>query len=297
MVFMGYQLNMPYYLHRSLFKMSKKYKRNQADSSLFHYGLVKLIVICHLSLQGDSWSNFVAWNGFEDSNPAQVDKSAVSEVKVVPPLPYHILLPKPSTDPPIDLPHVVTKNVETVKPVSKKPKANPTANVKGKKNARLISQMAQNKPKPPVEPNPIMLSEDSDSKVERFLANEYPYSQGLCAEPSYDFVSNLTPCLQDDPNYPGIKLPCETLAHSPKPSPALSKSTQPPCDQCSSWLEWYYLDVPILQSRIQSLEDQIALLTSQKAKLQATDKKQKTTDSILFKNVESTTAVVNSKLV
>jgi hypothetical protein len=28
MIFMGYQLNMPYYLLRNLFKMSKKYKRN-----------------------------------------------------------------------------------------------------------------------------------------------------------------------------------------------------------------------------------------------------------------------------
>jgi hypothetical protein len=190
----------------------------------------------------------------------------------------------------------VTKSVETVKPMGKKPKANLTANAKGKKNARLISRMARNKPKPPVEPNPIVLSEDSDSEVERFLASEYPYSQGLCAEPSYDFVSNLPPCLQDDPNYPGIKLPCEAPGHLSKPSPALSKPTVPPCDQCSSWLERYYLDVPILQSRIQSLEDQVALLTSQKAKLQATDKKQKTTGSILFKNVESATAVVNSKL-
>jgi hypothetical protein len=69
MVFMGYSLNMPYYLHCSLFKMSKKYKRHQADSSLFHYGLVKLIVVYHLSLHGDSWSNFVAQNGFGDSNP------------------------------------------------------------------------------------------------------------------------------------------------------------------------------------------------------------------------------------
>jgi hypothetical protein len=296
MVFMGYQLNMPYYLHRSLFKMSKKYKRNQADSSLFHYGLVKLIVVCHLSLHGDCWSNFVARNGFEDSNPTQVDKPVVSEVKVVPPVPYHILLPKPLADLPIDLPHTVTKSVETVKPMGKNPKANLTANAKGKKNARLISRMARNKPKPPVEPNPIVLSEDSDSEVERFLASEYPYSQGLCAEPSYDFVSNLPPCLQDDPNYPGIKLPCEAPGHLSKPSPALSKPTVPPCDQCSSWLERYYLDVPILQSRIQSLEDQVALLTSQKAKLQATDKKQKTTGSILFKNVESATAVVNSKL-
>ena len=140
----------------------------------------------------------------------------------------------------------MTKSVETVKPMRKKLKVNLVANAKGKKNARLISRMARNKPKPPVEPNPIVLSEESDLEVEHFLASEYPYSQGLCAEPSYDFVSNLPPCLQDDPNYPGIKLPCEAPSHSSKPSPSLSKSTVPPCDQCSSWLERYYLDVPIL---------------------------------------------------
>jgi hypothetical protein len=296
MDFMGYQLNMPYYLHRSLFKMSKKYKINQADSSLFHYGLVKLIVVCHLSLRGDCWSNFLAQNDFEELNTPQVDKPVVSEDKAVPPVPYNILLPKPSDELPIDLPHSMTKGVETVKPLGKKPKAKPTVNAKGKKNSRLISRMARNKPKPLVDPNPIVLSEDSDSEVERFLASKYPYWQGLCAEPSYEFVSKLPPCLQDDPNYPGIKFPCEAPGHLSKPSPALSKPTVPTCDQCSSWLERYYLDVPILQSRIHSLEDQVALLTSQKAKLQATDKKQRTTGCILFKNVESSTTVVNSKL-
>ena len=159
--------------------MSKKYKRNQVDSSLFHYGLVKLIVVYHLSLHDDSWSIFVARNGFEDPNPTQVEKPVVSEVKAVPPVPYHVLLPKPSTDPPIDLPHTVNKSVETVKPMGKKHKENLTANGKGKKNARLISRMARNKPKPPVEPNPIVLSEDSNSEVEHFLASEYPYSQGF----------------------------------------------------------------------------------------------------------------------
>jgi hypothetical protein len=52
----------------------------------------------------------------------------------------------------------------------------------------------------------------------------------------------------------------------------------------------------MLQSRIHSLEDQVAWLTIQKAELQATDKKQRTTGSILFKNVESATVVMNSKL-
>jgi phage shock protein A len=52
----------------------------------------------------------------------------------------------------------------------------------------------------------------------------------------------------------------------------------------------------MLQSKIQSLENQIAVLTSQRNQLQAADKKQKTTGSILFNNVESATAVINSKL-
>ena len=83
--------------------------------------------------------------------------------------------------------------------------------------------MARNKPKPSVEQKPIILSEDLDSDIERFLANEYPYSQCLCPEPPYDFVSNLPPCLKHNPSYPGIKLPNETLGNVTKPSPTFSK--------------------------------------------------------------------------
>jgi hypothetical protein len=94
-------------------------------------------------------------------------------------VPFHILLPapNPSVDPPIDLPDIGTEKSEAInKTMSKNPKAKRTANVKGKKNARLISRMARNKPKPSAKSNPIVLSEDSDSDVERFLASEYPYS-------------------------------------------------------------------------------------------------------------------------
>jgi hypothetical protein len=119
--------------------MSKKYKRNQADSSLFHYGLVRLIVVCHLSLHRDCWSNFIARNDFEDPNPPQVDKPMVSKDKAIPTVPYNTLLPKPLSDSPIDLPHSVTKGVETVKPIDKKHKAKPTVNARRKENACLIS--------------------------------------------------------------------------------------------------------------------------------------------------------------
>jgi hypothetical protein len=143
MIFIGYPLNMPFYFHRSLYKMSKKYKRHKADNSLFHHGLIRLIVVYQLNLLGDSWKAFIARNGFEDTDPVQIDKSVVVETKVVNPVPYHVLLPKPSVDPPIDLPDTVTKSAEaSKKPVSKKPKVKPTANDKGKRNARLISRMA-----------------------------------------------------------------------------------------------------------------------------------------------------------
>jgi hypothetical protein len=299
MNFMGYPLNMPFYFQRSLYKMSKRFKREKADSSLFHHGLIRLIIVHHLSLHGDSWRAFIARNGFDDTDPVQVDKPVINEAKVGPPVPFHVLLPspKPSVDPDTDLPDVITEKAEAIKnPVSKKAKANPTVDGKGKKNARLISRMARNKPKPSVEQKPIVLSEDSDSDIERFLASEYPYSQGLCSEPPYDFVSNLPPCLKNNPSYPGIKLPNETLGNVTKPSPALSKPGQSSCDQCDLWLERYYMDVPLLQSKIKSLESQVAVLTSQRDKLQATDRKQRTTGSITFKNVESATAVVNSKL-
>jgi len=153
--------------------MSKKYKRYKDDSNLFHNGLIKLIVVYQLSLLGDSWKAFIDRNGFEDTEPVQIDKYVVVETKVVTPVPYHVLLPKPSADPPIDLPDTVTKSEEArKKPVRKKPKVKPTTNDKGKRNACLISQMARNKAKPLAHSNPITLSEDSDLEVEHFLASE-----------------------------------------------------------------------------------------------------------------------------
>jgi hypothetical protein len=293
MVFMGFKLNVPHYLHRSLFKMAKRYKRSQADTSLFHLGLPKIILVYELGLRRDSWGDFLSRNGFEESNPPQVDKPMMTESKHTP-VPYSVLLPKPLPDPPTSLPMSVVKQVEVAKPTVNRPKAKTDANSRGKKNARLISRMARNRPKTLPKSEPIVVSEDSDSEIERFLTEEYPYSEGLCDKPAYDFVKNLPPCLRDDPKFPGIELPRGTLGESSKPS--ATQSVVPPCDQCGLWLERYYLDVPRLRSRIHDLEDQVAKLTGHDAKMQPSDKKQRTTGSILFKNVESATTIVNSKL-
>jgi hypothetical protein len=243
---MGFKLNMPHYLHSCLFKMATRYKRSQTDTSLFHLGLIKMIVVYELGLRRDCWGDFLSRNGFEESNPPQVDKPMVTETQPIPPMPYNVLLPKPLPDPPTNFPMAVTKQVKIAKPATRKPKAKTNANSKGKKSAWLISCMARNKPRTTTNSEPIMVSEDSDSEIERFLANEYPYLEGLCDKPPYDFVKNLPPCLRDGPKFPGIKLPRGTLGDSLKPPSA--QPIVPPCDQCGLWLERYYLDVSILQS-------------------------------------------------
>jgi hypothetical protein len=167
----------------------------------------------------------------------------------------------------------------------KKVRGNPTVDSKGKKNARLISRFSRNKPNPNVEQKPIVLSEDSDSDVEHFLTEEYPYSHSLCFEPPYDYVSNFPPCLKNNPSYLGIHLHNETISDLNKPSPAISKPGQSSCSQCDVWLERYYTDVPLLQSKIKSLENQVTVLSRESDRLQANDKKQKTTGSIIFRNV------------
>jgi hypothetical protein len=280
MVFMGFELNMPYYLHRSIFKMAKRYKRNQADTSLFHVGLIKILVVSELGLRRDSWQNFLNRNGFIEFNPPLVDKPMVSgdEANHVP---YSVLLPIPEPDSPM-------AETKAVKPITSKARAKNV--VKSKRNARMISRMERNKSKPPVKTEPITIDDDSDSSIERFLAREGFDND----EPPYDFVDNFPLCLKDNPDYPGIKSSFETRGQTSKPPPA--RKATAPCDQCGLWLERYYLDVPKLQSKIRDLESQVARLAGRNDKGHPNDKNQLTTGSILFKNVESATAIVNSKL-
>jgi hypothetical protein len=284
MVFMGFKLSMPHYLHRILFKMAKKYKRSHADTSLFHVGLIKILVVCELGLRQDSWPDFLNRNGFEESNPPPIDKPVVSESKYTP-VPYSVLLPKPEPDPPVNSPMAVTK---VAKPITTEARENTTA--RNKRNVRMISRMERNKSKPLAKTEPVMISEDSDSSIERFLAEE-----GFCGEQThYNFVDNLPLCLRDNPDYPGIKPSLEARGESSKPP--VAQKVASPCDQCGQWLEKYYSDVPKLQSKIYDLEKQVAFLTDQDAKGRSIDKNQRTAGSISFKNVESATAVVNSRL-
>jgi hypothetical protein len=105
-----------------------------------------------------------------------------------------------------------------------------------------------------------VLSEDFNLEIERFLTEEYPYSYGLCFGKPYDYVTNLPPCLKDNLDFPGIKLssePTGQMENSPLVNTitANTQSIHPQCNECRSWIDRYYKDVPLLQSRLKCLED------------------------------------------
>jgi hypothetical protein len=70
-------LNLPYYFHTSLTKMSHEVqaKPYKIKNTLFHFGLITLIVLEKLRRREKTWENFVFWGGFEmESNPGNNKK-------------------------------------------------------------------------------------------------------------------------------------------------------------------------------------------------------------------------------
>ena len=51
--------------------MSKRYKKKSLDSSLFHHGLIKILLFHHLKTLGDDWNGFLAQNGFVTNFPIE----------------------------------------------------------------------------------------------------------------------------------------------------------------------------------------------------------------------------------
>jgi len=52
--------------------MDKRYKRQSVNSNLFHHGLVRLLLVYHLKLQGDNWDTFLTRNVFAIVNPVEI---------------------------------------------------------------------------------------------------------------------------------------------------------------------------------------------------------------------------------
>jgi hypothetical protein len=73
MVFLGFGLDRPFYLHRILQNISKFYQcpNQNPETSLFHRGLICTLVEFHLASVGYNWENFLVRNRFlsQGSNP------------------------------------------------------------------------------------------------------------------------------------------------------------------------------------------------------------------------------------
>ena len=52
--------------------MAKRYKRQSLNSNLFHHGLIRLLLVHHLKLQGDEWDTFLTRNGFITLKPVEI---------------------------------------------------------------------------------------------------------------------------------------------------------------------------------------------------------------------------------
>jgi hypothetical protein len=152
----------------------------------------------------------------------------------------------------------------------------------------------------------IEIHESSDSKIDRFLTEEDPLSSQPLLDQPYNFVDNLPPCLKHIEGFPGIKLGNKSTVHvgnTPVHNCDYSQGTvaQSKCEVCLSWIDRYYTDIPILQSQVKALTDQIGALTNENHRLesviQSKGKRMKTTGNVTFKNVEAATTIVNSKII
>jgi len=73
--------------------MGKRFRIKKSDSSLFHHGLIKIVIVHQLQLNNDCWDAFVLRNGFGNSELGQVDKPVITETLVKPTTSHPPLLP------------------------------------------------------------------------------------------------------------------------------------------------------------------------------------------------------------
>jgi hypothetical protein len=327
MNFIGFQLNMPFYLLRSLYKMAKRFKRQRLNSSLFHHGLIRMLLVHQLKLQGDDWDTFLIRNGFVTPSPVEVDKPMLEET----PIPSidrttssskepcdRAVLDEPMPEQPdveptafefhdheqYACPDTSAKNAN--RPSRKLSKNDSDVGFKNKRAGRLISRSLRNKSKSHMSSIKVIeVHESSDSEIEKFLAKEDPSYLKPDLSQAYDFVDNLPPCLKHSKGFPGIKLgkiPTDNSGNILTHDHGYPQTTvpDPRCDVCLFWIDKYYTDVPSLQLQIKTLSTQINSLTSENHRLkfsaQRQGKRLKRTGNVIIKNVESVTTVVNSEI-
>jgi hypothetical protein len=110
-------INLPYFLYHSLIKVCNRIRARPLSikSTLCHLGLIKLIILQELKLQGRSWEHFLFWEGFETQNQTAIEQMAGSKKKASPQssIRRRRAIPAPSED-----------EISGVKPHSSKRKLN-----------------------------------------------------------------------------------------------------------------------------------------------------------------------------
>jgi hypothetical protein len=137
------------------------------------------------------------------------------------------------------------------------------------------------------------------------LFEEDPPSFKPNLDHAYHFIDNLPPYLKHSQGFLGIKFDKkpignsgDVLAQDRGYSQTVVINSQ--CEICLFWIDKYYTDIPILQSQIKTLTDQVDSLTDENHRLNSIVQRQgkclKTTRNIIVKNVESVIAVVNYEI-
>ena len=100
-------MNLPFFLHKSLLKMSLKYQKkpNFSLHNLYHRGLIKMLIVYHLNHDKVSWEQFIEKEGFIYSSVRRsVDRPVKRQPKpsVVSPNQSQVFIPESSQPEPLN---------------------------------------------------------------------------------------------------------------------------------------------------------------------------------------------------
>jgi hypothetical protein len=188
----------------------------------------------------------------------------------------------------------------------KQSKKNQEIGFRNKKASQLISMNLCNRLKAHVSSiESIKIHEDSDSKIEKFLAEE----DLNCSKPGlnqpFDYVNNLPSCLKDRKGFTCIKLSqrltvdsSDVLQHNYSFPQQIAPFV--PCEVFLQWIGQYNTYIPILQARIKALMTLNESLANKNRELKANTQRQTKhltrIGNIIIKNTGSVKAVINSEI-
>ena len=175
-----------------------------------------------------------------------------------------------------------------------------------KRVGHLILRNLRNRTKPHLSSiGPIEVNEVSDPKIKDFLAEEDSDCQRSDPAQLYDFVNNLPLCLKDKGEFNSIRFGPGNITSSIDVASldyTLHQHIVSPghYEVFLRWIERNYIDIPILQAQIKSLENHNELLIKEHREIreneQRQDKRLRKTCNIVIKNADSVNAIINYEL-